>query len=669
MFFGTRGRARAVAAWICALARVAAADDDVEDVHVRGDAARGFESRATVDDSRVVTDAASLVEPLPGVHVRRLGADDGFATLSIRGSSSNEVAFYLAGVPLPLASNPTIDLSTLPLWPGSQARVYRTFTPAALGPGSLGGTLAIDAPAATGPDRTDLWMAGGSFGALRMRVADVRDLGGGVRVASALSANRSDGDFSYYNADHNAPILDPRAFIPRVNDDSAQASGLVSLVVPLHLGESRAGTMRATALLQESTQGLPGAVDELTPFARFRTDRELGTVEIAFPISRGALSAQLWGVREGSEFHDAPGSLDPTLARTSVITAGGGVAWRARFDALSIAAKLDARGERYEPGDYTGPTPGTGATREALGAGVDAELRASRKVTLAASARADVWNDASDDPTSPASLDARPSANVGVDATFGALSLAAHGGYTSRPANFVERFGSPGGFLGTPTLLPESAFTIDAGARLRKKIGGLRVDAELDGFAQYANDLITFAYVGFQHLPKAENIGTASLAGVEATLRARFFRVEIRASYTGLYTRDDDDTAQGASLPGRPAHDFVLDASYTFGPFRLRYALDALADMTLDGDIPIPPRVLQNIGVQLDVPRVRGVRISADIRNLFDVRTADYPQSQLNGASVPLPIGDLYAYPLPGRSFLVSLSWRFGAKITEEDSR
>jgi len=52
--------------------------------------AGSFVSRASVDDStREVTDAASLLEPLPGVHVRRLGADDSFATLSIRGSSSS----------------------------------------------------------------------------------------------------------------------------------------------------------------------------------------------------------------------------------------------------------------------------------------------------------------------------------------------------------------------------------------------------------------------------------------------------------------------------------------------------------------------------------------------------------------------------------------------------
>ncbi len=180
-------RARSSGLLVFALARAALAqNDDAEEVIVRGTQAQGFESRAKVDDApREVTDVASLLEPLVGVHVRRLGADDGFATLSIRGSASNEVAFYLAGVPLPAASDPTVDLSTLPLWPGSQARVYRTFTPASLGPGSLGGTLSIEPPSATGPERTELWMAGGLFGGLRMRAADVSDVGG-ARIATAI---------------------------------------------------------------------------------------------------------------------------------------------------------------------------------------------------------------------------------------------------------------------------------------------------------------------------------------------------------------------------------------------------------------------------------------------------------------------------------------------------
>src|SRR5208282_1677154 len=134
--------------------------EPTEEVTVRGGETGNFSSRSDEHTSaREVTDAASLVEPLPGVHVRRYGADDSFTTLSIRGSSSTEVAIVLAGVPLTGGADPTLDLATLPLWPGAVARVHRTFAPASLGPGSLGGTLVLDAPSPLLPASTETWAA------------------------------------------------------------------------------------------------------------------------------------------------------------------------------------------------------------------------------------------------------------------------------------------------------------------------------------------------------------------------------------------------------------------------------------------------------------------------------------------------------------------------------
>jgi len=664
-------RARRVTTTLCSVALVTAAtmparaqqDGEPEEVHVRGTQASGFEQRARVEDApREVTDAASLVEPLLGVHVRRLGADDGFATMSIRGSSSNDVAFYLAGVPLPAASDPTVDLSTLPLWPGTQARVFRTFAPGTLGPGSLGGTLSIDPPSASATPRTDVWTAGGSFGALRMRVGDVSDLGGGVRVASGLSANRSDGDFSFYNVAHNPPMSDPRELIPRLNADFAQASGLVSVLVPLHAGPSRSGTLRTTVLLQGREQGLPGTIFLSTPAQRLGTDRELATTELALPLARGTWTAQLWGVRQGSDFRDGqPTGLGPSAQTLTVATAGASTGWRRRIDTVQLAAKLDAHAERFEPGLYVGPTPPSGALRMAAGASTDLEWRPARAIVLAASARADAFDDTSNDAAIAPSTFVLPTAHLGGEAAVGPFTFALHGGYTSRPANFIERFGTPGGYLPTPDLRPESALAVDGGARFRRRFGKLSLEAEIDGFAQSATDLITFVPVSARALPKATNIGRATIAGVEAEVRARFAGLDLRASYTGLHTQNDQlcTPVWGCPpLPGRPAHDLVVDVSYRLGPLQVRYGVDGIIGATIDdpGTIEVPARVLQSIGARLDVPGVRGVRVALDVRNLFDVRTASYPQSFL-GTSVPYPIGDVYYYPLPGRSLLVSLSW------------
>jgi outer membrane receptor protein involved in Fe transport len=327
---------------------------------------------------------------------------------------------------------------------------------------------------------------------------------------------------------------------------------------------------------------------------------------------------------------------------------------------ISVTAKIDAHGERFEPEQYIGPNVPLGADRLTAGAGVDVEWQPTRRLTVAGALRGDAWRDASS--IAAPSLAALPNGHVGIESRFGSVLVAAHAGYTARPANFVELFGTPGGFIANPTLKPESAFTVDTGARTQRRIGPLRIEAELDAFAQSARDIITFVTVSERALPHAENIGAAVLLGAEASVRLRAWGIDLRASYSGLFSENTSAcTFEGTCppLPGRPAHDLVLDASYTLAPFTIRYGLDVVAGIDLDpaGTIEVPARALQSVGVRIDVPRLRGVRVSADVRNVFDVRTATYAQP-FNGTNVTYPIGDAYYYPLAGRSVLLSVGWQ-----------
>jgi outer membrane receptor protein involved in Fe transport len=249
---------------------------------------------------------------------------------------------------------------------------------------------------------------------------------------------------------------------------------------------------------------------------------------------------------------------------------------------------------------------------------------------------------------------------VGVEVALDAVTLAAHGGATARPPSFVELYGDRGAFVGDPNLLPESAWTIDAGARTSHRVGVLRFAAEAVGFGTWAKDLITFVPIGAYGRSEATNIGLARVLGIEVDLRAAAGPIELRTSYTGLSTEDDSacEAIVGPCvhppLPGRPMNDLVSDLIGTLGPASVRVGVDAVSGIVTDiaGSIGVPPRVLASAGARVDV--VRGLRIALDMRNLFDVRTGTY-----NGALGPVhePIGDSFAYPLPGRTILVSVRY------------
>lgn len=648
-------------------ARPASGPDEV-DVRGRRSQAAGFVAERTIEDApREVTDAASLVEPLPGVHVRRLGADDSFATLSIRGSTSTQVAVFLAGVPLSGGADPTLDLSTLPLWPGARARVHRSFAPAGLGRGSLGGTLVIDPPSPRAPERTSLWLAVGSFGARRLRIGDVRGEADGVRIATGLSASRSDDDFEYVPIAPSAPteaLGQPRT---RTNAGHAAAAGLVAVTVPFTATFlPRPGSVTFTNLAQARRQELPGTVRVRTPFQRLDSTRIVSAAELSLPTSEAStFSVRGWARREGLALTNRAPAPDargtPRATDDRILAAGGSVGFRAAPAPGTLEVRIDGSGERFAP-SWRGAAAPPAARRTNLGAALDASTPLLDPLLVSVSGRADVWFDGTDG--GARREDARPTGNLGLELPLGPFTFASHGGFVARPPSFVERYGNRGAFLGNAALVTETAFTADGGGRFERRFGQrrqVRVAFEAAAFATWARDLITFVVQGADGRAKAQNIGRARLVGVEAELRAAAYGFEARASHTALATANQAECsfAEGACarppLPGRPTHDFVADLAWTGGPLRLRYGIDVVSGIRADlaGAIEVPTRILHSAGAKLFVPGVSGLALSLDVRNLLDLRVAEYPGPF--GRPVSAPIGDLFDYPLPGRRILLSL--------------
>ena len=662
------------------VARPALADVP-EDVTVRGGHAGGFVSSGTERDApREITDAASLVSPLPGVHVRRLGGDDALSTISIRGSSSSQVAVYLGFVPLSGGADPSLDLATLPLWPGAEARVHRSFAPATLGPGSLGGTLVLRAPPPVSKPRTEVWSAVGSFGALRLRAGDSRALGDGedaAHVTTAVSANRSDGNFTY--VDPVAAAAGNERERTRENSRVAAANALGEVSFPFRIGEARRGRVTILTLLQSRRQGVPGTAKSPTLTETLSSSRMLSSVEVAVPMqSASTLFVRAWGRRDRlalrSREDEATLTLSPTRTNDTIVAVGGSLALRTRpAKSVSVEVRADGQGERYTPGTWENATSPSGATRAQTGIAADVDVRPTSFLVLAASGRADVWHDVSTSPLAgaPPTEDAgRATGHVGGELDFGAVTFASHIGHLARAPGFVERYGNRGIFLGSPGLRPEAATTVDVGGRASAKSAALALTAglELTAFSTWAQDLIVFVPQGAFGRAKATNIGEARLAGLEASGKLVHRHAEARVSYTYLATANDSECDVSAArvpgeacvapaLPGRPAHDLVIDLAAKAGPLRFRYGVDVVADLRADltGTITVPARALQSVGVRAILPwkvAAETTTFALEVSNLADVRAASYA-----GVTGPVrePIGDLYEYPLPGRAFMATL--------------
>ncbi len=659
-----------------AIAHGGGPEEPLEEVRVEGTRAGGFQSRTKEGENpRESSDLASLIEPLPGLHVRRQGANDAFASLSIRGSASSQVAVYLAGVPLRGGSDPTVDLGSLPLWLGAEVRVHRSFAPAALGPGSLGGTLEILPPSFSSNGgkvaRTEIAATAGSFGTTRLRVADAHSVLGTDTLIS-MTASRSNGAFTYLDPQATAAAGEDR-FATRENAGHVQLSGILVRSSKVTWAPDTVGRLTFVSMLQYGYQNLPGTVRAPTPFQRLDTSRGVSGMELAGGVGKGVLSVRAFVRREELSLRDkesfARATRNAWRTNDYLIAFGVSSGWRGRpMKNLLIEARADGGLEKFQPSTWLGAEAPPSARRTTLGVGADLEWKVA-KGTLAASARLDGYRDTTPPRTDVAAKEiggVRPSAHAGFEVPFGGLRLLSHVGYTSRVPSFLELYGNRGAFLGNPDLRAEAALTVDGGARFLAGTKKHGLIAEAVAFATLAENLILFVPQGAYGRARATNVSQASIRGAELSFEGRYGNVFARASTTVLATENRDVCVANQvgcvrpRLPGRPVVDGTFDAGYSFGPIRIGWGVDVVGGVQADlvGDVTVPSRVFHNAQIRWENPfGVRRMRVSLDGKNVLDARIGTYPGVQ---GPVRAPLGDSFEYPLPGRSIFATVRWVLG---------
>ncbi|MFY0541656.1 TonB-dependent receptor [Nannocystis pusilla] len=122
-----------------------AGEGDGLDAQRRLDAQRpGFHTAIELAAERGARSADGLPEILArsaGATVRSLGGLGQYSALSLRGSSAQQVALFLDGVPLSAGSGGVVNLADLPLDALGAVTIYRGLVPIAYGGAALGGAV------------------------------------------------------------------------------------------------------------------------------------------------------------------------------------------------------------------------------------------------------------------------------------------------------------------------------------------------------------------------------------------------------------------------------------------------------------------------------------------------------------------------------------------------
>ena len=655
--------------------------------HAPGEAARdrdralGDAPFVTVLHADAFPAAASVADAVAtavGAHTRSLGGLGAYASVTVRGAAPGHTAVLIDGVPLARIAAVTTDLGRFSLSAFGEVDLYRGAVPVEFGGAGVGGALNLVTRLGPGEhgDRIAASIGVGSFGARHARLR-YGDRHGAVESSTTLGYEGATGDYSYYD-DNSTPLnhADDSTQVRRNNGFDA-IDGATRWAAP---DRAWAGGLRAAY----KRQGLPGSIAAPSLDARLSTTDVVG--DGAFDAGLGAATAHqaAYALVERQHLADPRGELGLGTQSRDFLTLAGGASstWRAAIGPHRAIAGVELRAERFRDRDASGAQPVLVGNRlaAAITAAFDAVIDPPEaRLVVTPAVRLDVVR------TAPTPMTAGPSALAPVAprrdvvpsprltarlAATDDVAIKGSAGWYVRLPTLTEVFGDRGFLLGSPELRPERGPSADLGAVWAPAaLGDVdRIFVELDGFAHRANDAIALiSSAGF--VARAANLGDTDAYGAELVVSARYARlVSVTASYTRLVTaqRSSDPSLDGKPLPRQPGHALYARGELAHRVLGRQAALwfdtawQSMSSIDPGERSRVPGRALLGAGARVEL--VRGLSAALAVANLADTRVVQLPLDPPPSPTLteaPTALTDVAGFPLPGRSFDLSLDWTY----------
>jgi iron complex outermembrane receptor protein len=614
-----------------------------------------------------------------GVSARSLGGLGAFSSISVRGADSSHTTVLVDGVPLSRIASSTSNLGQFELGSFESVELYRGGVPLELGGSGVGGAVNMRTALGRGSDGKALTLTTGigSYGARSLRA---RLLGGtrGVSGAYQLSASydRAKGDFRYFDDGGTALNLSDDRVHTRLNN------GFDRIEL---LGRMRWQGWTLGSRSNVVEQGLPGAAHDQALNTSLHTVHQLVDARYDHPnlIGKGDhFHTRTFLSVERQRFSDPESEIGLQAQDSVYLTTSAGLGAGLIIEAgkhQRLLADIDSRVDWFrETPQGESMRPGALGNRQALALSLSDQLALADDALLVdLGVRAEALR------TRPGAdvFAPMPSQNAGVERDLylspraairyriaGSLSVKGSGGRYFRKPTLLEMFGDRGVVLGNSELEAEEGVSGDLGLvwAPARSLGHIdRVYVEAVAFASRPDKPIVF--VNRNGLAaQAINLEGARVFGSElvASMRA-MGSVTITGNYSFLDARNRAaGTSYDKRLPGRPGHRLYGRVDAAFSP-RGRLLVVWTDALRLSGNyvdelnvFELPPRSLIGAGIKTTI--YDDLLLGVEVKNASDLRSEsvelDPPPSD-EFRQTPKALSDLHGYPLPGRSFYLTLQW------------
>lgn len=587
-----------------------------------------------------------------GIQIRQSGGLGSFSTVSLRGSSSDQVMVFLDGILLNDAAMGGVDLSNISLSDVEAIEVYRGSTPMNFGKASIGGVVNIRT-LRTKRETTGRITGGYGFFNTRQLSAFINNKPG--KWSYLLSADLLDSDNDFWILNNKGTELNPYddAWERRKNNGFDQRNMLTKvgydLTDDLHLDFSNQWFSKDQQIA--SWVNLEGN-------ATFDTRRNSSILKVILdrpgPFS---MNAYLDYTLKKETYDDRQGEIGLGEQHNEYLTESYGghlfMEWQYKRHYLNLM--MDARHEEYSPEDllYTESNP-LDSHRDTYTIGVqDTVYWFDERLSLTPAVRYyyvedllqsgdSYWNihlegsEAHKDYFSP---------QIGLKYRVNSwLIIKSNLARYTREPGFFELFGDRGLFMGNEDLVAEEGVNQDVGFLASHEFETFwlnRVSLEAAWFKSDVDQLITRTYDA-RGVGKSVNVEGAEIEGTEFQLGVDFSTMfRLSANITRQYTTNLDRTKEfyGKDLAGRYERAFTgrIEAfrwgGKVYGEYIYESGMYYDTACTLKG----PEKKILNIGVAWSW---KNYQFRLDGKNLENNRHEDF-----NG------------YYMPGLSYYATVSY------------
>ena len=510
-----------------------------------------------------------LLERQAGIKTLKLGTSNSFSTLSIRGSTSDQVIVILDGIVLNSAAGGPVDLSRLPIGNIETIEVYRGTSPLKFGSSSIGGAVSLISKSAK---NEDLSLSGG-YGSFSSRDARLfySTKAGNLDTSVGFDYSGIKGNFTYTNDNGTGFDKSDDFRTTRFNNYSNQ----FNLISKTRYKTKSNWRFTFLEWLFYRKQGVPGFSINENSKTTFSLLESLTGLKIdGYDLFDKINFNTIISLRYINSVLDDPLSetgLGTTF--TDDISYSPGIMSGSTFRINKIFIISIFGGYKYE---FFKPDKNSSniaqSSRHTLTAGIKTDIKLFKsKLIFTPSFRIEnINNYRTINKTAGQGLgnsnklkDNSNSFRLGIiNKPFKDFKITLSAGQAIRMPSLFELFGNTGKVSGNPDLTSESAVNIDFGGIYLKKLSkSINLKAEAYLFYSNVKNLIQFVQTA-QNISVAENVDKANIYGTELSINSNFFKL---LRFTGNYTylkainRGNIKSRKGKSLPIRPNSNIYLE--------------------------------------------------------------------------------------------------------------